>query len=209
MSNRTELRARVRQELGDTTSPNLWTDTLLDSLLVEAGEWYSRLWPMQAVAYFDVAEGQRVFAVPEGALDVAAVECPPGVELAHEAPGPVGPSPAAGGTRQSWGMWASSIYLGRPAAGAEVGTVTLLVRFLGPWDRLDPIEQWNGPTSGERLLVLWATAQAWAWLEAQEEKRGRPPRPSYASASARAAAQLEAEVAARRRAATSRRLERD
>jgi hypothetical protein len=85
----------------------------------------------------------------------------------------------------------------------------LLVRFLGPWDRLDPIEQWNGPYSDERLLVLWTVAQAWAWLEGQEEKRGRPPRPTYASATARANAQLEAEITARRRAATSRRIERD
>ena len=96
MSNRTELRARVRQELGDTAAPYLWSDTLLDSLLVEAGVWYSRLWPMQALAYRDVAEGQRAFPLPEGALDVVAIECPPGVALAHEAPGPVGLSPAAG-----------------------------------------------------------------------------------------------------------------
>jgi hypothetical protein len=209
MSNRNELRDRVREELGDGVAPYLWSNDLLDSLLVEAGEWYSRLWPMQEAAYRDVAEGQRVFDLPEGTVDVGAVECPPGIPLAHEAPGPIGISPAAGGTRQSWSVWAGNIYLGRPAAGAEVGLTKLLVRFLGPWDRLDPIEQWNGPAADERLLVLWAVAQAWAWLEAQEEKRGRPPRPSYASASARAAAQLEAEIAARRRAATSRRLERD
>jgi hypothetical protein len=209
MSNRSELRARVRQELGDASAPYLWSDTLLDSLLVEAGEWYSRLWPMQGVAYDDAANGQRVFALPEGATDVVAVECPPGVVLAHESPGPIGISPASGGTRQSWGVWAGSLYLGRPASGAEVGTATLLVRFLGPWARLDPIEQWNGPYADERLLVLWAVAQAWAWLEAQEEKRGRPPRPAYASATARANAQLEVEIGARRRAAGSRRIERD
>ena len=42
MSNRTELLARLRVELGDNTSPNLWSDTLLDDLLIEAGAWYSR-----------------------------------------------------------------------------------------------------------------------------------------------------------------------
>lgn len=209
MSNRTELRDRVRQELGDGVAPYVWSNDLLDSLLVEAGEWYSRLWPMQAAAYLDVADGQRVFDLPEGTVDVLAVECPPGIVLAHEAPGPIGISPAAGGTRQSWGVWAGDLYLGRPAAGAEIGMTKLLVRFLGPWDRLDPVEQWNGPYSDERLLVLWTVAQAWAWLEGQEEKRGRPPRPSYASATARANTQLEAEITARRRAATSRRIERE
>ena len=61
MSNRTELRTRLRQELGDTGTLTVWSDTLLDSLLVEAGDWYSRLWPRQTEAYRDVASGQRAF----------------------------------------------------------------------------------------------------------------------------------------------------
>ena len=53
MSNRTELRTRVREELDDTGGSPTWSDSLLDDLLVESGGWYSRLWPMQAEAYRD------------------------------------------------------------------------------------------------------------------------------------------------------------
>ena len=92
MSNRTELRARLRLELGDTGSPSLWSDTFLDDLLVEAGAWYSRLWPRHATGYRDVASGERVFSVPDGALGISGVECPPGLPLPQEA------SPVIGAT---------------------------------------------------------------------------------------------------------------
>src|SRR4051812_31193044 len=141
MSNRTELRARLRLELGDAGAVTVWSDALLDSLLVESGDWYSRLWPRQAEAYRDVAGGQRVFAVPEGALGVVGVECPPGRELPQEASGTVGAPPATG-IRQTWSVWSGNIRLGRPAAGDEVGATNLVMKVL-PWDRLDPDEPWN------------------------------------------------------------------
>jgi hypothetical protein len=68
MSNRTQLKARLKQELGDTGTQKVWSDTLLDDLLVESVGWYSRLWPLQATAYRDVVAGQRTFEVPPGAL---------------------------------------------------------------------------------------------------------------------------------------------
>jgi hypothetical protein len=97
------------------------------------------------------------------------------------------------------------IYLGNPAQGDEVGTGKLIMRVLLPWDRLDPVEDWNGPEDDERLLVLWAATEAWAWLDGQDQKRGRPGKAG--SQTQRYAEQLEREVAARRRAATSRRME--
>ena len=78
MSNRTELRTRLRQELGDTAAQVIWSDTLLDNTLIEAGAWYSRLWPRQATAYRDVASAARTFSVPTGSLGISGVECPPG-----------------------------------------------------------------------------------------------------------------------------------
>jgi hypothetical protein len=204
MSNRTELLARLRVELGDTTSPNLWSDTLLDDLLIEAGAWYSRLWPRHATAYQDVAAGDRGFTIPEGALGVSGVECPPGLPLPQEA-SPVVGVPLHTGVRQTWSVWGGTLLLGRPAAGDEVGSSCLIMRVLLPWDRLDPVEPWNGPEDDERLLILWCAAQAYAWLEGQEGKRARNPQAG--ASSAHYTAQLEREIAARRRAATSRQLE--
>ena len=205
MSNRTELRARLRQELGDTATLVVWSDTLLDSILVESGAWYSRLWPRHATAYRDVASGARTFSTPPGALGISGVECPPGVPLPQEASAPIGVPPPAG-VRQTWSLWGDTVYLGRPAAGDEVGSSHLVMRVLLPWDRLDPVEPWNGPEEDERLLILWSAAQAYAWLEGQDAKRARNP---AAGKSAQwYTTQLEREISARRRAATSRRLER-
>ena len=144
MSNRTELRARLRLELGDTGSPSLWSDTFLDDLLVEAGEWYSRLWPRHATGYRDVASGERIFAVPDGALGISGVECPPGLPLPQEASPVIGASLQTG-VRQTWSLWGDEILLGRAASGDEVGSSSLVIRHLLPWDRLDPVEAWNGP----------------------------------------------------------------
>ena len=204
MSNRTQLRARLREELGDTGVVKVWSDTHLDELLVESVGWYSRLWPMQGTAYRDVVAGQRTFEAPPGVLGITQVECPPGKVLPQEvgsASGGVG----SRGTRQSWSEWSGVVYLGNTARGDEVGTGRMIMRVLLPWDRLDPVESWNGPEGDERLLVLWAATEAWAWLDGQDQKRGRPMRSG--SQTARYGEQLEREIAARKRAARSRMLE--
>ena len=204
MSNRTQLRARLREELGDTGAVVIWSDAHMDELLVESVGWYSRLWPMQGTAYRDVTAGQRTFEAPPGVLGITQVECPPGRTLPQEAgwsSGGLGSSRL----RQSWSGWGGVVYLGNPARGEEVGTGKLIMRVLLPWDRLDPVESWNGPEGDERLLVLWAATEAWAWLDGQDQKRGRPLR--QGSQTARYAEQLEREIAARKRAARSRALE--
>jgi len=204
MSNRTELRARLRTELGDTGSLTVWSDTLLDSLLVEAGDWYSRLWPRQTEAYSDVASDQRSFDTPEGALGIVGVECPPGTELLQEEAGTIG-TPQNRWVRQTWSLWGGAVRLGRPANGSEVGASALVMKVLLLWDRLDPTEPWNGPAGDERLLVLWAATEAWAWLDGEDRKRGRPGRSGEMTA--RYASELEREIDARRRAVVSRKLE--
>jgi hypothetical protein len=207
MSNRTQLRERLRVELGDTGTNKVWSDTLLDDLLIDSVTWYSRLFPMRASGYRDVAQGQRTFSVPPGAFSIAQVECPPGTILPQEATGATGTPGSTGinGQRQSWSLWGDTIYLGNPASGGEVGATRLILRVLLPWDRLDPSDDWTGPEDDERLLVLWAATQAWEWLDGQDQKRGRPSKAGQMAA--RYQEQLEREVQARRRAATSRRLE--
>src|SRR5438477_13218265 len=148
MSNRTQLREALRVELGDTGSNQVWSDALLDDLLIQSVTWYSRLWPMQGAAFRDVAADQRTFSVPAGAFSVAQVECPPGTVLPQEASGATG-STGSTGRRQSWSEWGGTIYLGNPANGDEVGASHLIMRVLLPWDRLDPNDDWNGPEDDE------------------------------------------------------------
>jgi hypothetical protein len=206
MSNKTQLLARLREELGDTTGTLAWTDSFLGHLLDEAVDWYSRLFPLHTDAYRDVVAGQRDFNIPSGAISVAQVECPPGVILPREAGGSTG-SPATQGVRQTWSEWGGLVYLSNPASGSEIGASHLVMRLLLPWPRLDPSEDWEGPDADERLLVIWSAAEAWAWLEGQDRKRGRLS--DAAKMSGRYAEEVEREVSSRKRAASSRRLELD
>jgi hypothetical protein len=57
MSNKTQLRARLRDELGDTGATVLWSDTRLDGLLNGAVSWYARIWPAQLVEQWNGPEG--------------------------------------------------------------------------------------------------------------------------------------------------------
>ena len=206
MNTKGQLRTRLRDELGDNGASQVWSDTLLDSLLDEAVDWYSRLFPMQAVAYRDVAAGQTTFAVPPGALQIVQAECPPGTVLPQEASAPAGES-SRGGLRQSWSIWAGAVFLGNPASGNEVGTGRLIIKLLLPWDPLSAIDDWNGPPGDERLLVIWAAGEAWAWLDGQDQKRGRPGKAGIMAR--RYAGEIEGEIRARGRAASSRRLDSD
>jgi hypothetical protein len=201
MSTRNEMRARLRVELGDTGSVQVWGDSLLDDLLVAAAEWYSRLFPSRGTAYREVTAGQRTFTLPEGALGIIQVECPPGRVLPEE---PASTAGSTGGTgkRQGWHVWGDTIYLTNPAGSHEAGDAMLVLRLLLPWDRPDPAVDWNGPEDDERLLLLWATAEAYGWLDGQDQKRGRPAHGG--AVAARYAEQLEREIRARRRSASSR-----
>src|SRR4051794_10175014 len=198
------MRDRLRLELGDTGEVKVWSDGLLDDLLVEGAAWYSRLFPMHATAYRDITLGQRVVVVPPGAVGVTQVECPPGRILPQEASGASG-SAGSTGQQQGWNVWGGTIYLTNPAGGGEVGAGRLVMRLLLPWDRPDPTDDWNGPEDDERLLILWAATEAWTWLDGQDRKRGRPGRND--DMAARYNVQLEHEVSARKRAAGSRALE--
>jgi hypothetical protein len=206
MSNKTELLVRLREELGDTGGAHTWTDSLLGHLLDEAVDWYSRLFPVHTDAFRDVAAGQRTFDIPSGAIAVAQVECPPGIILGREAGGSTG-YPGSSATRQTWSTWAGNVFLSNGAHGSEIGTGNLIMRLLMPWPPLDPVEDWEGPASDERLLVMWAAAEAWAWLDGQDRKRGRVSDAGFMST--RYAEEVEREVSARSRSASSRRLEVD
>src|SRR5439155_11637987 len=138
--------------------------------------------------------------VPPGALGVGSVQCRPGRALPQEAGGTPG-SLGRTGLRQSWSLWAGTLFLRNPASADQVGTSKLVMRVLLPWDRPDPVEDWNGPEDDERLLILWAATEAWGWLDGQDQKVGRTSKAG--SQAARYAAELEREVTARRRAASS------
>lgn len=175
MSNRDEMRTRVRLELDDAGEVRTWPDELLDEWLVEAAEWFSQIEPYETTALRDVSTGQRIFSRPPGALRVVGVECPPGNIVPKEGEVTLGdPTTYEGARRLSWSEWGGSIYMSRPLTdNGEVGASRLQMRLQLPWDRPDPVEQWNGPASAERPLVLWVCREAWGWLDGRDQKRGR------------------------------------
>lgn len=214
MSNRTQLREQLRRQIGDTTAPYQWADALLDDFLVESVPWYSQQWPRETTAFRDVAQGQRKFDLPPNTYSVIQVECPKGVILPVEAysteaapnPGYGGDPGAIRGTlRQAWSVYGETLYLRNPASGPEVGASQLAMRITIPWDRLDPVEDWNGPDNDEMLLVAYAAVQAWLWLDGQDQRRGRSGR--HGAQIKQANARLKDLLTTHRRTASSRTLD--
>lgn len=200
--------ARLRQELGDESSPNIWSDAYLTNLVIEANEWYSRLYPRKGVGYRDVAAGQRTFDVPTGVYAVVGVECPLGRALPEDSTAYVGdPSAFGGALRQAYAIFGETLYLRNGAAGVEVGTATLAMLMLQAWDRPDPVEAWNGLEGDVRLLVLWGAREAWLWHDGQGQRLNR--RVAVVSQAQRFGAMLEEELRlrARRSSFTSRTME--
>jgi hypothetical protein len=199
---------RLRQELGDETSPYIWSDTYLTNLIIEANDWYSRLYPRKAVAHADVATGQRTFDVPEGAYAVVGVECPPGNALPEDSTAYTSdPTPFTGPLRQAYAIFGGTLYLRNSAAGKEVGASHLAMLVLQAWDRPDPVEPWNGPAADVRLLVLWAAREAWLWHDGQTQRLQR--KVGAATQVLRFGSMLDEElrIRARRSAFTSRTME--
>ncbi len=201
MSNRTQLLARVRDELGDSGAVPIWTDVHLTNILIESVGWYSGQWPFHSTAYRDVVADQRVFDLPPGTMYVDSVELPGGTLLPQEAFSLTSKSPDTG-YRQAWSVWGGSLYLRNPASGEEVGATRLAMKVALPWDRLDPVDAWNGPEDGERLLVIWTVWQAYEWLSGQDAIRGRAT--AAKDEAARYNGMLESEIAKRARRAGSR-----
>jgi hypothetical protein len=166
--------ARLRQELGDTTSPNIWDDTYLENLLIEANDWYSRLYPRGSTATQDVVADQRTFTVTPGTFEVLHVECPPGNQLPLDSNAfSADPTAWSGTYRQAWAVFGDTLYLRNAAAGDEVGAANLVMFLQVAWDRPDPVETWNGPENDVRLLVLWAAREAWLWHDGLTQRLQR------------------------------------
>jgi hypothetical protein len=206
MTTRTEMVARVRQELGDTTAPYVWDDTYLHNLVIEANDWYSRQFPRRGVGYQDVVAGQRSWAISPAAYGVVSVECPPGKVLPQD-PTPIVGDPTSHTIRyrQAWALFGSTLYLRNPASGDEIGSSKLVVLQLMGWDRPDPFEPWNGPEGDVKLLVLWAAREAWLWHDGQTQRLNR--KVGVRSQAERFEAALQYELKLRRRKASSRVLE--
>ena len=206
MSNRTEMLARLRQELGDEGAVKTWSDAYLDNLLIEANDWYSRQFPRKTTAFRDVGEGDRTFDVAN-IYGIVSVECPAGKPIPEDPTAITSdPTPySAQRYRQAYSVFGDVLYLRNPAAGQEVGPSNLAMLVLMPWDRPDPVEQWNGPEDDEKLLILWAAREAWLWHDGQGQRLNRRVGPT--SQASRFASELERELSSRRRRATSRVLE--
>jgi hypothetical protein len=147
-----------------------------------------------------------VFSLPNGAYGVVSVECPKGKMLPQD-PTPISsdPTPYTWRHRQAWAVFGDTLYLRNPASGNEVGGSNLAILCLQRWDRPDPIEEWNGPEDGVRLLVMWAAREAWLWHDGQGQRLSR--RVATVSQADRFDQALQYELKLRRRRASSRMLE--
>lgn len=144
-----ELRARLRAELGDETAgAYVWGDTLLDGFLGDAVERLGADLPLEREAQL-TASADGAYALPADLLRVRSVEAG-GLAL--------GPG--------EYTAWGGTLRLAAPTS------TTITVRYAGARAR-PPASGDAGLRAGEEPPVVWlAASYAMAWLGKQREKAG-------------------------------------
>ena len=145
----TELRARLRAELGDETAgAYVWSDPLLDGFLGDAIQRLGEDVPLEKESSLTVgADGS--YALPADLVRLRGVK--------------VGDSALLPG---EYTVWAGKLTLHSPSAGPAT------VRYTAARSR-PSVTGDIGLRAGEELPVLWlASAHAMAWLAKQREKAG-------------------------------------
>jgi hypothetical protein len=164
---------RLREELGDETSPYTWSDDYLNNLVVEAAESLGMEFPVIATLQKDVAANQRSFSLAVGQR-VMGAECPPGNPIPQdELAISSDPSSFEPPHVQSWSQIEDKVYLRNKASGSEVGVAKLVLRVSSPWERPDSSDQWGGSAADELLLIAHSAVQAWYFLEGKQARLGR------------------------------------
>ena len=189
MTTRSELRQKVRTELNDSGGSQLWTDALLNELIVQAIRTYGRELPREARTTITIVAGTDAYNLPgdfDRALRVAQPDDSIRVydPLERGAGDELGSSQRSGATSHgSWGyrIWAGQIIL-KPAptaAGSDQNiTLEYLARYAEPSADGDTLAT---PAYDDDLLIALACADAMRWIGSDEAKRARFERQRGAS----------------------------
>lgn len=173
-------RGGVRAELGDSGTPPLWSDALLNAWLAEAIGDFARQFPREETIALTGVAGQAAYDLPLGLVEVVRVEQPAeqfrlfaprgsgdAARLLADTAAAVGTVSAA--EAASYDVWRGQlVLLPAPAATGEPIVVRYTTRRAVPAADTDPLPVEVGDTE---LLTLYVCARALAWVAAQEGKR--------------------------------------
>ncbi|MCL5256556.1 MAG: hypothetical protein M1319_02025 [Chloroflexi bacterium] len=171
MSTRADLRARIRQELGDETAgAYVWSEALLNAYIASAIRRCGLDLPKESMMEISLVAGQRYYTLPDDCRQVAAVEYPEGVFLRRD--------PVAGGDRlfagggedeDAWEQYGGALWLRRtPPVNGEVVKLRYLGSYLCPGDDVTTLDL---PAQDEDLVVWLVCEAALSWLNKQKDKR--------------------------------------
>lgn len=111
MATLSEIRTRVRAQLGETSAA-IWSDTDLDEAINSTLEDYNQRWSYQAVTTVSVEEGDAAIDEPDGTLDVVRVQLEDGTIIEYRSRNVAGS--AGRRERQAWERWGGQVHFTRP-----------------------------------------------------------------------------------------------
>lgn len=188
MTTRLDFMNRIRNELGDTNTPPLWSDSLLQAYLGEALQEWSAIRPVRRQVTLTGTAGQRDFnlgvsVVPNGVISVewpAGVLVPAGATQA-QSPRSVWDISAAFSTiwfyDQSYelienGTTGPTLRLRYPLT-PENASQPLVVTYLGYYAAVQQDSDALEIVAEDETALLWfVCGRAFRWLDEQRAKRG-------------------------------------
>ena len=177
MTTRAELRQRVREELNDAASVQLWSDALLDRYMAEGLRELGRRLGLEKTTSLTSVAGQAAYGLPADTIAPIRVEHPSSVMRVPGGPRSGDGVPTDG--RVAWGGGGTAlpgyeVFGGQlvltpaPAASGE----EIRVRYRGAYaEPATDASVLDVPQRDEALVVLYACGRALRWIGTDEAKR--------------------------------------
>jgi hypothetical protein len=170
MTTRSDIRARVRAELGDETlGAYVWSDVLLDSHIAAGLRRCGFDLPAEAETAIMAISGVTVYPLPADCLRVIKVEHPAGTILRRGSAtaGDNWTAPVMG-RENAWEEYAHNLVLMAGPSADE----TVIVRYLRLYGvPADDSAELDIPGADEDLIVWLVCETALVWLKKQKDKR--------------------------------------
>ena len=192
MTTRAELRTRIRAELNDGGTAQLWPDERLNQWIVEGLRELGRSLGLEKSQTLVSVKDQAAYALASDVLQVKRVEHPSGFfrTLVPFASGDVGPEadlatdPALKPAALLYDVWGGQLIL---APAPDAAGQAIVVRYVGAYaEPSGDASVLDVATRDEDAVVFAVCRRALQWISVDEAKRQRFERQRGADASAEA-----------------------
>jgi hypothetical protein len=172
MTNRADIRNKVRRELNDIAVGNyLYSDQLLNDYFLDAmDDWSGQNPPLKSTTIAPV-NGQSLYPLAVNLQNISSVEQPDGIPLPRVNTDQAATPEGWQAYQQGWDYQAwKTLVLRYPSV---TGDPTITVRYYGYYlAPTDDITVLDIETADEHAIVWFICMRALNWLETQREQRG-------------------------------------